>query len=82
LLRWIGTYLCEPPKYDGLTDISSFVKDIGLNIPKQQILLELDVVLKDTTGRWWDSHKEGIEDWSQCKIIMQVRFGTDFVYTA
>jgi hypothetical protein len=63
-LHWIGTKLCDPPKYDGLTDISYFVKVLELQIPKQQILLALDVVLKATPARWWDSHKEGIEDWS------------------
>jgi hypothetical protein len=40
-------------------------------------MLGLDVVLKDTLARWWDSHKEGIVDWSQCRRTMQVRFGTD-----
>jgi hypothetical protein len=62
-LCWIGMELCDPPKYDGLTDISSFVKVFELQIPEQQILLALDVVLKATPTRWWDSHKEGIEYW-------------------
>jgi len=56
-LCWIGTKLCDPPKYDGLTDISSFVKVFELQIPEHQLLLALDVVLKDTPTIWWDSHK-------------------------
>jgi len=65
-----------------LTDIGSFVKAFELHIPKQQRLLALDVVLKATPTRWWDSHKEGIKYWKQCKIIMQVRFGTEVEYIA
>jgi hypothetical protein len=72
--------LCDPPKYDGLNDISSFVKALELKIPKQLRLLALDVVLKATPAIWWASHKEGIEDWSQCKILLQVRFGTKVDY--
>jgi len=36
----------------------------------------LDVVLKVTPSRWWVTHREGIQDWSQCSELMQVRFGT------
>jgi hypothetical protein len=35
-LHWIGTKLCDPPRYDGLTDISLFVKEFELQVPKQQ----------------------------------------------
>jgi hypothetical protein len=62
-LCWIGTLLFDPPKYDGLTDISSFVKVFELQIQKQQRLMALDVVLKATPARWWVAHKEAIEDW-------------------
>jgi hypothetical protein len=30
-----------------------------------------------TPARWWVAHKEGMEDWSQCRRLMQVRFGTE-----
>jgi hypothetical protein len=56
--------LCDPPKYDGLTDINSFVKTFELHIHEQQRLLALDVVLKATLARWWAGHREGMEDWS------------------
>jgi hypothetical protein len=56
--------LCDPPKYDGLTDIRIFCKGFELQIPEQQRLLALDVVLKATPARWWVAHKEGMEDWS------------------
>jgi hypothetical protein len=76
-LHWIGTELCDPPRYDGLTDISMFVKEFELQVPKQQRLLALDVVLKETPARWWDAHREGIKYWSQCNRLMQIRFGTE-----
>jgi hypothetical protein len=63
-LRWIGTKLCDPPKYDGLNDIKYFVKVFKLQVPKQKILLALDVFLKATPARWWAAHKEGMKDWS------------------
>jgi hypothetical protein len=76
-LRWIGTELCNPPRYDGLTDISMFVKTFELQVPEQQRLLALDVVLKVTPARWWVAHREGMKDWLQCNRLMQIRFGTE-----
>jgi hypothetical protein len=75
-LRWIGTKLCDPPMYVGLTDISLFVKEFELQVPEHQRMLALHGVLKETPSRWWDAHKERMEDWSQCRRLMQVRFGT------
>jgi hypothetical protein len=63
-LRSIGIDLCDPSGYDGLTNIRLFVKEFELQVPKQQRLLALDVVLKETPSRWWDAHREGMEDWS------------------
>jgi hypothetical protein len=76
-LHWIGTKLCDPPMYDGLTNISLFVKAFELHVPKQQRLLALDVVLKATPARWWAAHKEGMEDWLQCQRLMNVRLGIE-----
>jgi hypothetical protein len=44
--------------------------------------LALDVFSKVTPSRWWVPHKEGMEDGSQCRILMQVRFGTEVEYIA
>jgi hypothetical protein len=74
---WIGIELCNPPRYDGLTDISMFVKTFELQVAKQQRLLALDVVLKATPARWWAAHREGMKDWLQCNKLMQIRFGTE-----
>jgi hypothetical protein len=29
-LHWIGMELCDPPRYDGLTDIGIFIKSFEL----------------------------------------------------
>jgi hypothetical protein len=60
-----------------LTDIISFVKEFELQVPKKQIFLALDVILKANPSRWWDPHKEGVEDWSYCRRLMPVIFGTE-----
>jgi hypothetical protein len=61
-LRWIGMELCDPPMYEGLTDIILFVNTVEFQVPEKQILLALYVVLKATPTRWWVVHKEGMED--------------------
>jgi hypothetical protein len=33
--------------------------------------------LKYTPTRWWATHKEKIEDWQQCRRLIQVRLNTD-----
>jgi hypothetical protein len=63
--------------YDGLTDISMFLKAFESQVPKQQRMLALDVVLKATLATWWDAHREGIKYWPQCSKLMQLRFGTE-----
>jgi len=69
--------LCNPPRYYGLTYISSFVKEFELWVLEQQRLLAVNVVLKATLARWWNTHKEGMEDWLQCQKIMHVKFGIE-----
>jgi hypothetical protein len=50
------------PNFEGLNEVSSFFNEFKLKIPEQKRLLELDVALKSTTARWWETHKEGIGD--------------------
>jgi hypothetical protein len=76
-LSWIATELCDPPGYDGLTDISMFVNKLELWVLEKQRLLALDVVLKATLAIWWVAHRGGIKYWSQCNRLMQVRFVTN-----
>jgi hypothetical protein len=64
-------------KFDGLNEVSSFVNEFELQIPKQTRLLALDVALISTPIRWWATHKEGIKDLQHCKRIMHIRFGIE-----
>jgi hypothetical protein len=61
-LHWIGTELYNPPKCDGLKDISLFAKAFELKVPEKQMLLALYLVLKVSPSRWWVAHKEGMEE--------------------
>ena len=61
-LRWIGTEIVEPPRYNGLTSIEYFINEFEMYIPEKQRLLAIDVALKATSTRWWVGHKDGIRD--------------------
>jgi hypothetical protein len=74
---WIGIQLCNPPKYGDLTDITTFVQKIEAQVPEKQRLLALDVVLKSTPARWWEMHKWTMENWKQCRRLIQIRFNTE-----
>jgi hypothetical protein len=76
-LHWIGTKLYDPPRYDGLTEIDMFIKSFELQVPEQQRLLALDVILKETPTRWWVMHRKGMKDWAQCSRLMQICFGPE-----
>ena len=45
-----------------------------------QRILALDVALKDTPTRQWETHKQMIYDWEQCNRLMIVHFGDVEVY--
>jgi hypothetical protein len=62
LLRWIGNEVCDPPRYDELTDVAYFIREFELEISNQQRLLSLHFTLKKTLTRWWVAHKDGIRD--------------------
>jgi hypothetical protein len=47
-----------------------------LQILEKTILSALDVALKETPVRCWDTHKEGIGDWKHCKRMIHIKFGT------
>jgi hypothetical protein len=76
-LRWIGIELYEPPRYDGLTEIKVFIKELELQVPKQKRLLALDVILKETPTRWWVVHRQSDKYWEQCSRLIQIRFGPE-----
>jgi hypothetical protein len=62
-MRWIGIEVCDPPRYDKLTNVTYFIREFELQILDQHILLALDIVLTMTPTIWWAAHKDGIRDW-------------------
>jgi hypothetical protein len=60
----------QPHKYDRFIDTTKFVKTFEAHVLKQHKLLALEIVLKATPARWWVTHKENIEDWQQCRILI------------
>jgi hypothetical protein len=61
-LRWVGTEVREPPSFYGQNDLEEFFKKFGLEVLESQMLLVLDISLKETPARWWGTHKEKIHD--------------------
>jgi hypothetical protein len=50
---------------------------IELEVVENQILLVLDMALKETPSRWWGTHKEKINNWYQCKRLLHIIFGIE-----
>jgi hypothetical protein len=67
-VRWIGTKLRECPTYDGTSDLHSFLVDMEYTVAEEQHIPALDIALKYTPARWWDSHKESLSSWDEVNI--------------
>lgn len=78
--QWIGSKVCEPLRFDGTNGLDSFVCMYQMKIPKKDWLRALDVALKATLARWQSTHKRCIEEWSQCKMLMKIKFSTTSKY--
>jgi hypothetical protein len=73
-LRWIGYEVREPPTFYGLNDLEEILMKFELEVVENQRLSVLDIALKATPARWWGTHKEKINKWYQCKILLHIRF--------
>ena len=51
-----------------------FLDEFEDKVSELQRLLVLDEALKTTPAPWWVTHKKLINGWSQCQILMTVRF--------
>jgi hypothetical protein len=54
--------------------IYNFFFKFELEVLESQRLPFLDISLKATPVRWWGTHKENIQNWYQCKILLCIRF--------
>ena len=67
--------VCDLPFYGGLGDINTFLEEYEEKVPEYQILLALDIALRDTPTRWWGTHKKDIVTWKECLRLIRIRFG-------
>ena len=66
--------------YEGLLELSGFLKDFEAKVSEPHCLLEIGEALKATPARWWVVHKETIPKWEQCQWLMIARFDDMEVY--
>jgi hypothetical protein len=70
-VRWVGTKIREPPIFNEINDLETFLMQYEDVVLESQRLLALDLSLKDTPTIWWCAHKETITYWYQCKRLLR-----------
>ena len=78
----VATETVELPIYEGLPILFEFFQEFEGKVFEPQRILALDVALKATLSRWWETHKRKIHDWEQCQRLMMVHFGDIEFYHA
>jgi hypothetical protein len=73
-VRWIGMEIKEYPTYDGTSDLHSFLIDMEGKVVAEQRISTLDLALKSSPTRWWDTHKETLSSWDEVKLSIQHHF--------
>ena len=81
-LRHVATEMVEFPIYEGLPGLCEFFQEFEKKVLEPERILDLDLALKATPTRWWETRKWMIHDWEQCQRLMMVHFGDIEVYHA
>ena len=81
-VRRVGIEVSDLPTYKGLPNLASFLTKFEEKVTKHQCLSALNFALKATPATWWVTHKESISKWEQCRILMEIRFGSKIIYTS
>ena len=76
-LQWIGTDIIDIPSFLVLADVNEFLQKFEQEIPQEQRMTTIDLVVKATPARWWHAHKEHITSWDDLKRLMAIRFSND-----
>ena len=66
-LRHVETEVIELLIYEGLPDLSGFLKKIEEKVFEPQRFLALEEALKAPPTHWWETHKQTIHEWVQCR---------------
>jgi len=53
--------VCNLPSYHVLGDVDNFLNEYEEQVPENQRFPALDISLKATPTRWWNSHKKNID---------------------
>jgi hypothetical protein len=61
----------------GRNDLEEFLMKFELEVVENKILPVLDVALKSTPAQWWVTHKENINNWYQCNILLCIIFDAE-----
>lgn len=64
----------ELPYYDDLTNVNMFLGEIEKYVPEAQIFHALDIALRSTPTRGWETHKGKLGNWEECTHMMRLRF--------
>jgi hypothetical protein len=64
----------EYPTYDGTLDIQRILIDMEGMVIVEQRILSLDLYLKSSRTKWWDTHKGILSSWDEFKIAVQHHF--------
>lgn len=68
------------PSFDGSNNLEEFLCPYQVTVQEKDWLRALDVALKATSARWWVTHKDHIENWSQLKTLITTQFSSTMVY--
>jgi hypothetical protein len=64
----------ECPTYDGTSDLCSFLIDIEGKFAAKQRISTLDLALKSSPAKWWDTDGETLSSWYKVNISIQHTF--------
>ena len=51
------TELHEPPVFNGIEKVDTFLEQMQARVPKEQRVKTMDIVTRGMLTRWWRTHK-------------------------
>jgi len=67
----------DPLKFNGFGYLFNFLVEYEDQVGEQLMYRALDIALKATPTRWWETHKVATNTWDDACCWMEVRFGPD-----
>ena len=80
VVRRVGAEAGTLPTYEGFPNLASVLEEFEEKVTKSHRFSALDYVLKPMATRWWDTHKQSISKWPQCRRLMEIIFGEEISY--